>query len=353
MKIIHCITLSILGGAQSVIVNLANKQAEDNEVYIISSADQTAWISLSKKIHIISIKELKREISILDIIVFLKLVYYRFIIKPDIVHLHSSKIGVLGRLAFSPFRTIYTVHGFDSIRIANKPFVKLERILQFWCRYIVGVCKYDKMTMKEEKITRNVTYVYNGIEDLTTINVIPDGQIVSSLQSIKTKYNKVILCIARESRQKKIDLFIETAKALPMYAFVWIGNDPFRKNEENVFWLGSVENAFLYLKYCDLFILPSNYEGLPMSIIEAFSFSKPVVASDVGGISELLDGRNGLCASNSVEDFSEKIRHFLSNEETLASAGAHARQTYLSFFTASEMFNNYSKLYETICPPKN
>ena len=143
MKILHIITRSSLGGAQSVVVNLANHQVKENEVYVISSSGGEAWKALDKNVRVITIPELKREICPADVIVLLKLFFYRFKYRPHVVHLHSSKIGVLGRIAFSPFKTIYTVHGFDSIRLANRKFLFLEKILQFWCKFIVGVSKYD------------------------------------------------------------------------------------------------------------------------------------------------------------------------------------------------------------------
>ena len=92
---------------------------------------------------------------------------------------------------------------------------------------------------------------------------------------------------------------------------IWIGNTKRYQNTQNLFWTGVKPNAFLYLKYCDLFVLPSNFEGLPISIIEAFSFSKPVVASKVGGITELLDNENGFAVDNTAECFSDKISNIL------------------------------------------
>lgn len=122
MRIFHIITLSSVGGAQSVVVNLANAQVEKNEVWIISSNSQEAWKALKPEVKVIGIKQLKRAISLLDIIVGLKLIYYRVKYRPDIIHLHSSKMGALGRLVFSSRKTLYTVHGFDSIRVANRFF---------------------------------------------------------------------------------------------------------------------------------------------------------------------------------------------------------------------------------------
>lgn len=80
--------------------------------------------------------------------------------------------------------------------------------------------------------------------------------------------------------------------------------------------MGSLPNAGAYNEYADLFILPSNYEGLPMTIIEAMAFGKPVVASKVGGISEIvLDDENGYTVENSAKAFCEKICYILENKD--------------------------------------
>ena len=102
---------------------------------------------------------------------------------------------------------------------------------------------------------------------------------------------------------------------MPQYAFVWIGNKEKVDNlPPNVFCLGEAHSAFIYLRYADLFILTSNYEGLPMSLLEAFAFGVPVVASGVGGVTEVLDGKNGYALENQTELFTEKIEKILSDE---------------------------------------
>ena len=74
------------------------------------------------------------------------------------------------------------------------------------------------------------------------------------------------------------------ATLLPDYAFVWIGNQSeVKEYPKNVFFMGNIPDAGKYNSIADLFILPSNYEGLPMVILEAMSAGKPVVASNVGG----------------------------------------------------------------------
>ena len=111
------------------------------------------------------------------------------------------------------------------------------------------------------------------------------------------------------SKPKRFDIFLEMATLLPQYAFIWIGNQEKMMNlPNNVFCLGNIANAGIYNTQVDLFVLPSDYEGLPIVIIEAMSCGKPIVSSNVGGIGEIVyNGENGYVVNNNSIDFAKKI----------------------------------------------
>ena len=343
MKIFHIITLSTLGGAQSVVVNLANNQVVNNEIYILSGGDGEAWISIDPRVKIIKIPELKRNINWLDLIVFFKLLFFRLKHKPDIVHLHSSKIGVLGRLTFSSSKVIYTVHGFDSIRLKYRKFLPLERVLQNRCKYIVSVSQYDYKNLHNAGVSHNVKWIYNGISNFTAHSY---GIL---LNIDKMKYSRIILCIARMTPPKRADLFLSVAKLLPQYAFVWIGNyDEVKNSLHNTFFLGNIPDAYRYNTVADLFFLPSDYEGLPMTIIEAMSFGKPVVASNVGGISEIvIDNENGFVVDNCADLFADKIRYILDNDDVYQCFSEKSFQKYDLSLKVQTMCDKYMNLYKS------
>ena len=347
MKIFHVITRSSLGGAQSVVVNLANNQVKNNEVFVLSSAGGEAWKALDKNVRVITIPELKREICPADVIVLLKLFFYRFKYRPHVVHLHSSKIGVLGRIAFSPFKTVYTVHGFDSVRLANRKFLLLEKILKYWCKFVVGVSKYDFLNLQKENIRWNVSTVYNGVKDYSN-SPAPKHDLTTVIIAKKNVFKRIILCVARDDAPKLPDLFTKIAQNNPEYFFIWIGNSNNRNNTDNLLWAGTIPEAYLFMSLTDLFILPSGFEGLPMCILEAFSFSKPVVASNVGGIPELLNGENGIAVENSVEEFSKAIHHFFDSQTVYNTACKAARKTYELDLQDCVMANRYMELYRKI-----
>lgn len=343
MRIFQVITLCELGGAQSVVVNLANRLCKEHEVIVIAGdGDGKMWTMLEQDVTKIKIKSLQRSLSpVKDIFSLFYLIKYYFKYKPDIIQLHSSKIGILGRIAFPKKKTVYTVHGFDSIRLAYRKYLPIERFLQNYCKAIVGVSKYDKNNLIVEKITHNVSFVYNGICKPLTANL--------PAVNIPECYTKRILCIARISKQKRFEMFLEIAELLPNYAFIWIGNQTeILDLPKNVFCLGNIPNAGAYNENVDLFILPTNYEGLPMVIIEAMSFGKPIVASNVGGISEIVvNGENGYTVENNSINFVEKIELILEDEDVYKQFSKNSLKRFNKDLTVDNMVNGYMKIYQS------
>jgi len=333
MKIFQIVTLSGLGGAQSVVVNLSNALCKEHEVIVIAGeGDGNIFNLLDCRIKRIHISFLKKNISpIFDIMTL----FYFFILyikyKPDIIHLHSSKTGILGRLVFPKRKIIYTVHGFDSIRLAHSKYLNLEKHFQQYCKSIIAVSRYDESNLHLENISNNVKCIHNGIVPPVSIN----------------KYKKTVLCIARNSKQKRFNDFVSTAKILHQYAFFWIGNKDYIPDlPENVFCLGNIQSAGKFNQLADIFMLPSNYEGLPIVIIEAMSYGKPVVASNVGGINEIIiNGENGYVVDNDPKQFAEKIEYILENNAVYTMFSENALKRFNSELTIKNMLKKYMDAY--------
>lgn len=344
MRILQVITLSELGGAQSVVVNLANTLCREHEVIVAAgTSDGKMWGLLDSCIQQEHISSLQRALSPLKEIktlFTLRKLYRKY--RPDVIHLHSSKAGLLGRIAFPSGKIVYTVHGFDSIRIAYRKFLPLEKFLQHRCQAIIGVSQYDERNLKSEGITKHVGMVYNGIPQ-------PQHPDMNPFEKLRG-YSHKVLCIARLSPPKKNDLFLDVAALLPQYAFIWVGNqhNVTLQHTPNVFFWGNLPNAGSFNEYADLFFLPSNYEGLPIVIIEALACGKPVVASDVGGISELLNGRNGFALPNNAEQMAEKISFILTDKQRYQDMSSEAKKTYQQSFTVDKMVSGYLDIYKHI-----
>lgn len=344
MRILEVITGSGLGGAQSVVACLANALCGAHEVVVVAGeGDGALFRMLDARVHHVCVPVLRRAISPrtdLAALAALRRIGRRF--RPDVVHLHSSKAGLLGRLAFPASRTVYTVHGFDSVRLAHRRLLPLERWMQRRCAAIVAVSHYDETNLRREGIRRNLYCVRNGIPD-----VAAGGAAGAADWPVPQRYARTVLCIARVSPPKNIRLFLDVARRLPSYAFAWVGGgDLPAEVPENVFLLGDRPHAAAYCARADLFMLPSNYEGLPMAILEAMAYGLPVVASDVGGVSEAVkNGECGYVVHNSVDDFAARIRELLDDEERLRAFSAAARGIYEERFTVEKMVDAYVDIY--------
>ena len=153
MKIMQVITRSELGGAQTVVVQLANELSKNHDVVLVAGeGDGKMWDMVSPRVVREHCPHLQRKISLtqdLKAAIALRRIYKKH--NPDVVHLHSSKAGTLGRLIFPTKKVVYTVHGFDSIRIAFRRFLTIERTLQHLCRAIVGVSNYDRKHLQFQR----------------------------------------------------------------------------------------------------------------------------------------------------------------------------------------------------------
>lgn len=345
MRVLQIITTNIAGGAQTVLAHISNSLVQKgHQVLIVAGeGDGSLYTILDERIEMNSCPNLKRSLSIKDdwkTILYLRNLYNEY--QPDIIHLHSSKASVLGRLALPKKKIVYTVHGYDSIRKAFPIFRPIEYLMQYMCAAVVGVSRYDEIKLKEDKIRRNVSFIYNGI---------PEKSCDANLRwNIPNKYKKTILCVARVTPQKNLELFLKIAKLLPQYAFVWIGNkEKINHQFENVFFLGNIPAAGRYCYLCDLFILTSNYEGLPMTIIEAMSYGKPIVASNVGGISEIVEnGKNGFVSDNDEYSFKKCIESIFASEHRYKNMAEQSRKIYLNKLTVDKMVDGYLNIYKYI-----
>jgi len=353
MKILHIITNTELGGAQTVCISLANMASDEENIVAVASMDGGyLWDNLSSSVIQFKIKNMIKAIRLLpDLKCYFELKKVINEFAPGIIHLHSSKAGTLGRLAGFKYRKkiIYTVHGFDSIRLHHRIFLPLERFLQRFCGAIVAVSKYDEKKLYKEKITKNIKTIYNGI----SLNSVDSPKPFDS-----SSYKKVIMTIARISRQKRFESFLSIASDPVMkdYLFVWVGGSAEKSMDEikkdysipsNVLLIGDYPKASSLLPYCDLFVLFSNYEGLPMTIIEAMAYKKAIVASNVGGISELVDVTNGALIETD-DGAVEAIGAILQDDEKKAKMEKASFEKFSKFFTLDIMWKNYRSLYKEI-----
>jgi len=354
MRILHIVTNADLGGAPRVVTELANRAVRDgHECAAASVPDGPFWDHLDPRVERFPLRHLRRALDPFSdpaAACEFKRLFRDW--QPDIVHLHSSKAGVLGRVAAGRLRgqVVYTIHGFDTILKAHRVFLPLERILARRCGAVVPVSEYDRRNLEAAGVRGRIELVRNGVSDRRG-RVPLDAAAADRLAAARRRGEVVVLSIARLAPPKRFDLFLETARRMSgaKARFFWIGNgEPIADLPPNVEALGELAEAGDYANLADLFLLLSDYEGLPMSVLEALACGKPVVASAVGGIGEAVDEGVGALVPNEAEAIAAAVSALAGDPARREAAGKSARRRYEELFSADAMWDSYLHLYESL-----
>jgi len=284
-------------------------------------------------------------------------------IKPSVLHIHSTKAGLVGRLAVAMMRrrpkVILTVHSFvfdERVGKWRRRLVpRIERRLLRYTDRIVAVSQalrdelVSEMGLRPEKIQ----VIYNGIEFTPYIGPKPH-------EGIR------IGTVARLAPQKGVDHFLRAAalvkKRFPEAEFKVIGDGPNRYwldmivrehgLEDCVEFMGFRRDALQVAAGWDVFVLASTRETFGLALAEAMSQGVPVVASDIGGIPEIVDGETtGLLAEvGNAEDFAENICRLLEDPELAGRIGKAGNEFVRASFTSEGMMEEIQGLYERQTP---
>lgn len=201
--------------------------------------------------------------------------------------------------------------------------------------------------------------IYNGVPD----NVPKRASGITVRQELGLGAGSVVIgSVMRLSYQKQPLLFLEAARRLlaengERYRFLVVGDGPLRsqcqdficqnKLEEQVILAGNREDVNRLLTAVDIFALFSAYEGLPLTIIEAMLAGVPVVASDVGGVGEMVvHGETGyLVQGTDIGPAVEQIKELADNEELRVKMGLAGRKRAKELFDLEVMIGRYEQLY--------
>jgi glycosyltransferase involved in cell wall biosynthesis len=369
VNILQIVTRSELGGAQTVVATLASELAARGHKVTIASGPEgggEAWRGLDSSIERVEIPGLVRAVSPANEIRALAGIsrLYREL-KPDIVHLHTSKAGLLGRLApgVSRHHIVYTMHGYFQLSELNQKFLAMDKLVRGLCGAIVAVSKNDKRLMLLDGYSASC--VPNGVPDKLAVPP-PDPGIVNRIEAIRKSGLPLIMVVARDAVFKRLDLARGAAMRLAGKALVlWLGGDPHAESDpEGFIALGSVDNAAAYLRYADIYFQPSNHEGLSMSLLEALSAGLPCVASSVGGNIETLgcpsgsmrdDGSEetretacGFLVPNDPEAMAQALATLVSDPERRTRMGLAARAVWESTYSSAAMADGYLAVYKEL-----
>jgi len=375
-KILYFITQSEYGGAQRYVFDLANNLKSDFQV-AVAMGEQGKDGRLAKKLDENDIKyfilpHLKRDISPLNEIFALREII-KLIKKyqPDIIHLNSSKISILGSLAalFTKTKVIYTVHGW----VFNEPlptplkwfYLWLEKFTAKFKDKIICVSESDRQVALKYKIApvEKLITIHNGLA-LCHSGLDPESSIkkLEQISGVKLTNNFLIGSIGNLYKTKGFEYFIETADILTHKlntpaTFIIIGQGKEREALENLIakhnlknnfiLAGNIDQAARLLPAIDVYVCSSVKEGLSYTLIEAMQAGRPIVATKVGGNPEMIENeKTGLLSKPAdARDLAEKIKTLLNNKALALELGQNGKAKAMVEFGLEKMVEQTKNVY--------
>ena len=372
INLLYVITKLELGGAQKQLLSLiANLDKKRFNIFLFTAQNglliQDA-LAL-KYVTLIRSRNLERAINPLkDFLAFLEI--YRSIKehKIEIVHTHSSKAGVIGRWAAGLAKLnfiIHTVHGwsFNDYQpfFIRQLFIALERITARITDRLIVVSGHDREKGLRNHIGNEDKYalIQYGIDYAEFIGKDNTrGEL--GIGPLELAVGMVACFKAQKSPQDFIKVAFSVSQIISGVKFILIGDGVLRKPIEGlikgfgladkIMLTGWRRDVHRLLPAFDVFVLTSLWEGMPVSALEAMASSKPLVATQTGGIQEIvIEGETGfLVPRGDLKKMSEKLVLLLKDERLRKEMGRNARDFLGSDFKTQNMVKKNQDLYENL-----
>ncbi len=366
IKVIHVITRFDKGGAaENTYLTIKSLDKNRYEVILIRGLSYESNMGTSETravessleeagrsgVKIFTIPELVRRIDPFnDFKTFLKLITIFRQERPHIVHTHTSKSGILGRWAALVAGVpviIHTPHGhvfwgyFN--RWKTKLYVLLERLTATVTNRIVTLTEQEKKDHVRYRIAgeNKFAVIHSGVDLSKFSNVQAHGTEMKNKLGIPEQ-TFVVGTVGRLTAIKGHRYLIEAAARIlpkiPQIVFVFLGDGELMNElkmqaasagiSDKVKFLGWLPNVAEFMSTFDIFVLPSLNEGMGKVLVEAMAARKPIIASDIGGISDLvIHGKNGLLVSPMNSDaLAKSIELLVRNSQTRTNMGEEGQR---------------------------
>ena len=348
------------------VLDLASALIKDGHELLVVVGEHGALVEQlqRKKINVLVVSDLTRSISLSkDFNCIFKIRKIIKSYKPDIIALHSSKAGLLGRLASigTKIPVVFTVHGWSFAEgipeFKRMIYILIEKFTAGFVDRFITVSQRDQQLALKYKITKmqKIVVVHNGIEIETSNNT-------SRLTNLRNDLPIRLISVARFSKQKDHETLLLALAKLKNYKWELTlvgGGDSINSVkelavslglDEKIIFAGEVLNIKNKLTEYDIFLLISNWEGFPISILEAMAKKMPIIASDVGGVSEsVIDGVTGfLIPRKDVPMLESALIKLFDDPGLRTSMGENAYQYLIENFTEDSMYEKTINVYKSL-----
>jgi glycosyltransferase involved in cell wall biosynthesis len=357
-RVLHVIARFNVGGTARYLDNLLPQLVDQVEVLLAVGHVQGHEIEDSRleKIEFVRIEHLGRKINPMqDFRAYLELRQTVKDFKPQIIHSHTFKAGLLSRLMFFRIPKIHTFHGHllsdpEFSRRALQVIVNIERRLAKVTKTLITV---------GEQVSKDLLQVGVGKPN-QYISIASEGQKLNFLSRDQARANlgidlqtPVVLWMARMAPVKNPSLALEVARVLPKISFLMAGggelfNQVRNSAPPNVRMLSWVDAAEV-IPVADIFLSTSLNEGVPYSLLEVLSAGVPVVAVESGAIAEIIkDKVNGFLTSKEPTEIASQINSLFTNSAQRLSVGQSANNSSSQSTQMKKMVPDHVSLYSEI-----
>jgi glycosyltransferase involved in cell wall biosynthesis len=360
MRVLHVIARLNVGGTARYITQLANELPKHGiETFVATGFVQGAEVEdpSAQAIDLIRIPSMGRSIRpIKDHLARKQLEKVIAEVRPDIIHTHTFKAGFVIRVKKQSIPVIHTFHGHllddpEFSGFKSKIIVELERRFAKGSAKLVTVGRRVADDLLEQKIGHRAQFV-NIPPGVVSVNVTPKVQALKNI-GLHDTTGPIVGWIARMSGVKNPMLALQVADALPDTQFVMAGGGDLLEQVKaaapaNVSVIGWTDAADLF-GASDIILSTSENEGMPVALIEAQLAGKPVVATDVGSVAEvILNHETGIVTNKNAGSIASAIESLILDKATRAEMGGLATARAHALFSVDRMINAHIELYKSI-----
>ena len=360
MRVLHVIARLNVGGTARYITQLAQELPKHGiETFVATGFVQGAEVEdeSAQSIDIIRIPSMGRSINpIKDHLARKQLEKIIAEVKPDIIHTHTFKAGYVIRMKKQSIPVVHTFHGHllddpEFSGFKSKVIIEVERMLAKKAVKLVTVGRRVAEELLEQQIGSKEQYV-NIPPGVVALNITPREEAIKNLR-LTDNGQPIIGWIARVTGVKNPMLALDVADAMPDTQFVLAGGgDLFdqvkAKAPSNVSVIGWAKAEDLF-GASDIILSTSENEGMPVALIEAQLAGKPVVATDVGSVAEvLLNHETGIVTNKNAGSIALALESLILDKTTRDEMGRLATARAQALFSVNRMINAHVDLYKSI-----
>lgn len=358
------------GGTEKIVENLIEGFSSNRNYNItIICLKDTRFFNIIldkfKKVNNISIIGIsKKKIRIINNIYYVrKILKHRNI---DLVHVHSIISNLVFQIANLNInkKSIITVHSrsdFDRTgNFKSKIMNKLELMLLKNNNRVIAVSNSIKKYLNDCKLHKCIKVIHNGTKHMNDVSDI--NEINKFKKFYFDKNSLVVTFVGRLTEVKGIFNLVEIAKRIikinDNVKFLVIGegelksyieDEIVKSNLNNIKLLGFKKDVDKYIPYSDLLIMPSNMEGIPITILEGMSCGIPCIGSNVGGIPEIINKNNGILYENrNIDELLSRIDFIEKNRDVLKLLKEQCKEEFLDKWSIDKLIENYKYEYNSI-----